>query len=144
MTAPLCVAPRQRGIRITNKEKKDRYYAKLAAEETPDRQLKYFYNDARKSAARRGIEFSISEEYYRSVWTKQNGKCAVSGIPLTLTHGTRQEQNPTKVSTDRIDNSKGYIEGNIHLVTWQVNTAKGTWALSQLLELCKNIVNHNK
>jgi hypothetical protein len=143
-TSRLQFAPKQKGVRISQKEKRDRYYKRLASEINPDRKLKYFFNSARKSAANRGIEFSITEEYFKKVWKKQKGKCAISGIDLTLVHGTKDLANPTKISTDRIDNSKGYVEGNIHLIMWQLNAAKGTWDLSQLVEVCRKVAEHNK
>ncbi len=120
-----------------NKAKKDAYYSKLSND--TNRSLTYYWQQARKGARDRKIDFSITADDIISLWSKQRGFCKLSNIPMTLTHGTLRSQNPTKVSFDRIDNSKGYHVGNIQLVTWQVNCAKSVWSTDQLVELCISI-----
>jgi hypothetical protein len=123
---------------ITNSEKKRNYYARLA-EDLP-RSLKYHFNATRKGAARRGITFSIEEYDIHDLWDKQQGLCAISGMPMSLVHGTVTKHNLQKVSVDRIDNDQGYHLHNIQLVTWQVNCAKSTGNLESLIEMAQGIV----
>jgi len=118
-----------------NKVKKDRYYAKLA--EDTDRSLTYFFKESRKSAGRRDIPFQLTEDEFRSIWKKQKGKCALSGIDLTLEHGSVTQSNPTRMSIDRIDSDYGYALSNVQLITWQLNSAKNVWSNQQLIEVCK-------
>jgi hypothetical protein len=122
---------------MENAEKKKRYYEKLALD--VNRSLRYHFSAARKSATKRNIGFYITEETIVKLWKKQKGKCALSGIEMTLTHGTSAAMNPTKISVDRIDNSLGYVDGNVQLILWQANAAKSVWSNQQLIELCKAV-----
>lgn len=47
------------------------------------------------------------------------------------------------ISIDRIDNTKGYEEGNIALVCLAVNMMKYTLELDELIDWCKNIAKAN-
>jgi len=47
------------------------------------------------------------------------------------------------ISIDRIDNTKGYEEGNIALVCLAVNMMKYTLELEELIDWCKNISKNN-
>jgi hypothetical protein len=125
-----------------NALKKQKFYAKLALD--VDRSIQYHTSQCRKNAANRGIEFEIDGAYIAKLWKKQKGKCALSKKEMTITHGSTALQNPTKVSIDRIDNTVGYIPGNVQLITWQANAAKSVWSNEQLIEMCKAIAEHNK
>lgn len=66
----------------------------------------------RYGAFSRGIEFDITPKFAEDLFDKQNGKCALSGQNITLyTSG----QNIT-ASLDRIDSSKGYVNGNVEWI----------------------------
>ena len=125
---------------MENAEKKKRYYEKLALD--VNRSLRYHFSAARKSATKRNIGFYITEDTIVKLWKKQKGKCALSGIEMTLTHGTSAAMNPTKISVDRIDNSQGYVDGNVQLILWQANAAKSVWSNQQLIEMCKAVASH--
>lgn len=120
-----------------NKAKKEAFYAKLASD--VNRSLVYHWQQARKGAIKRRIDFSITADDIIELWGKQNGLCNLSNMPMTLTHGTMTLQNPTKVSIDRIDSTTGYHKDNIQLVTWQINCAKSVWTNEQLIELCVSV-----
>jgi len=47
--------------------------------------------------------------------------------------------NPLSCSIDRIDSSKGYIEGNIQLVTARTNVAKGNMSNNEFINYCKKV-----
>ena len=52
--------------------------------------------------------------------------CPILGLELDYFAEFRQENS---VSFDRIDNSKGYVKGNVEVVSWRANRIKndGTW-----------------
>jgi len=58
-------------------------------------------------------------KHLKNLWDKQEGKCAITGIPMTLI-----PKDENTASPDRIKNSSGYIRGNIHLTCWWVNRMK--------------------
>ena len=47
-----------------------------------------------------------------------------------------------EASLDRIDSSKGYIEGNVQWVTYQANVSKHTMTMEELYEFCRKVLNH--
>lgn len=78
---------------------------------------KYLVSAARKRAIHRGTEFSITENDI-NIPTH----CPVFGTPLkTSLVGKRDWNSP---SIDRIDNSKGYIPGNVAVISYRANTIK--------------------
>tara|TARA_Y100000310_G_scaffold149653_1_gene148990 strand:- start:381 stop:731 length:351 start_codon:yes stop_codon:yes gene_type:complete len=91
--------------------------------------------------SRKEFDWEITCEYVETLWDKQEGKCALSGVFLTWQAGEgKQDFN---VSIDRKDPNKGYIIGNIQLVAQRVNIMKHTLGESEFYWWCKNIT-HNK
>lgn len=90
----------------------------------------------KKGAAKRKLIFEISQEYAWSKFINQNRKCALSGVPI---HFSDHYSEKSTASLDRIDNSKGYIEGNVQWVHKDVNFMKGTLSQDYFLELCQSI-----
>lgn len=100
-----------------------------------------FVSKFRMGAKSRNLDFLINAEYMWNLWKDQNGICNLTGEKLTLPKVSRDRKcgNYT-ASLDRIDSSKGYIEGNVQWVHKDINRLK--WDLSQdkLIELCEKIV----
>ena len=67
------------------------------------------------------------------MYISQNAKCAITGDPIPELE---------KASLDRIDSTKGYIEGNVQFVTTQANLSKHIMSMSELYEFCKKVLNH--
>ena len=65
--------------------------------------------------------------------------CPILEIPIFI--GTRKSYNNSP-TIDRIDNSKGYIKGNIKIISMLANTMKNSATNEQLLTFCKNIVKY--
>ena len=62
--------------------------------------------------------------------------CPVLGIPIIHTDGssTKKGPKPNSVSIDRIDNTKGYIKGNIRMMSHQANVMKSSASPEELLQ----------
>lgn len=73
---------------------------------------------ARARARKSGVEFTITPEDVQTVWTDI---CPIYHIPLKTNN---QKPGPDSHSIDRIDNSKGYIPGNIAIVSMKFNSEK--------------------
>lgn len=73
---------------------------------------------AKARAAMKGIPFEITIEDVRTAWTDT---CPVLLIPLKFNVGAAGPDSP---SIDRIDNSKGYVPGNIAIVSNLFNSMK--------------------
>jgi len=83
-------------------------------------------------------------EYLWNLFLEQNKKCALSGLELILNPRWSQQnkgrmENVQTASLDRIDNTKGYILGNVQWVHKQVNFMKGTMEQKEFIKFCKLI-----
>lgn len=101
------------------------------------------YNKFKRSAARRGLEWALQISDIDALYEAQGARCALSGIPLTFDHGDGATAGPGNASLDRIDNSKGYIAGNVHLVTKDVNMGKQTLSSEAFIAMCRAVAEAN-
>lgn len=106
-----------------------------------DRLLYERFHGLKDRAKRKNIECSIDENYLYKLWEKQNGLCALSGIPMTYYFDSGRV--PTNVSVDRINSNLGYIEGNLQLVCMAVNQMKSDLTIEQLKYFCRSILQNN-
>lgn len=87
-------------------------------------------------------DFNIDKEYLHKLYDLQEGRCLYTGIMMThIKDGTGYHLS--NISIDRIDNTQGYIEGNIALVCLACNMMKYTMDLKDLVKWCKLIAKHN-
>lgn len=104
-----------------------------------------WYGNAKHSAMVRGYKFNLSKEFLQKLLEKQNYKCALSNILISISKHSRNSiyYKETTASLDRIDNSKDYTEDNVQFVHKDVNRMK--WAHSQqyFIELCSKVHNAN-
>lgn len=61
------------------------------------------------------------------------GTCALTGWEISISYDSRT------ASLDRIDNSKGYIKGNIQWVHTMVNMCRNKYTLEKFIEMCKSV-----
>lgn len=91
--------------------------------------------NAKKRAEENGWEFNL--ELSDIVIPKI---CPILEVPLVI--GTKGDYMYTP-SIDRIDNSKGYIKGNIQIISMKANTMKNSASLEELKKFCKNILRYS-
>jgi len=91
----------------------------------------------RANSKKRGLKVTITPKYLRNMLAKQEGLCTITGRELLMVTDTN---NLDSLSVDRIDCSKGYIRGNVQLLTRQANSAKMTGTGEELLEFCRDVV----
>lgn len=94
----------------------------------PDAKL---LNQAMISAKARGLEFSISRE---DIIIPES--CPYLGVRLTNIGGRK----PTNISIDRIDNTKGYVPGNIQVISYLANMMKHNATLDELILFAKGVL----
>lgn len=90
------------------------------------------YSACKKSAASRKKTFEISQELFDKV---QLQNCYLCGKQNSLEHLN---------GIDRLDNSKGYIEGNIKSCCWDCNGLKRQYSLEDLFEKMMKIYETTK
>ena len=100
------------------------------------------YSSAKNGAPTRNKAFELSYEDVLSL-VKQ-GHCAMSGIPFDMNEKPfRGRDIPWRASLDRIDNSIGYLPGNIQVVAKIYNAAKYVWTDADVLKLAKALAERN-
>lgn len=100
------------------------------------------FHGLKDRSKRKNIECNIDESYLHELQERQNGMCALSGIPMTYYFDSGRV--PTNLSVDRIDPSLGYIKGNLQLVCMAVNQMKNDLTIEQLKYFCRSILQNNK
>lgn len=127
---------------------------------TPDCQKKFAHDDswervkqdykyrcarlmhsAKYRAKQINVYFDLSKEHLVKLWEDQDGRCAVSGRVFDLSRPAPDEcVRANSPSLDRIDSKGGYVEGNVRLVCYQVNTALNQYGEEALINLCRDII----
>ena len=95
------------------------------------RQEKPWISMAIKAKKRKHLSFNITSEYIKSIWPKDN-KCPALGIELKQGVKKVIDSSPT---LDRIDNSKGYIKGNVQLVCNLANRIMTSATADQVIQV---------
>jgi hypothetical protein len=89
------------------------------------------YNGAKYRAKYRGIEFSIKLQDI-----KIPEFCPLLGLPLYPAKKGFQPNSPT---LDRRDCSKGYVKGNVWVISFRANRIKSDASLKELEMIVKNL-----
>jgi hypothetical protein len=100
----------------------------------PDRYVRKWLQ-IRFGALRRGKHFSsdVTPEYIEQI-TPASGRC-----PVTDLHFTYSKDAPTDWSVDRANNARGYVRGNILIISRAANAAKGDRSLEEIRSLASGV-----
>jgi len=93
---------------------------------------------------RRKKEINITKKYLYNIYEQQNKKCALTGVDLYFTDLRTNYNRYTNASLDRIDNSKGYIKGNLQWLEKRVNMMKQQYSQDEFIEVCKMVTKNNE
>ncbi len=99
-----------------------------------------FWTHIKQSAKVRGIPFELSREEAWDLWNKQEGKCVLSKIPLSLVVNFRDQYKEQTASLDRIDSNKPYTVDNVQWVHKRINIMKNSMSNSEFIGWCKLVV----
>lgn len=88
---------------------------------------RYLWRGAKSRARRAGILFDLDPE---DIVIPTH--CPVLGIPLAIADGRQQDNSP---SLDRIDYRKGYVRGNIEVISWKANRIKSNATIEELMKV---------
>lgn len=126
-------------IAIASKVKRDR--KKMGLDQDPDvREAKIYSCYWKKilcSAKRRGIKVEVSPEYVLDLYKKQNGRCVLTGVKLVMARNSKEWKLRTQTaSLDRIDSSKGYVEGNLQWIHKKINQIKSNSDQDEFIKYC--------
>lgn len=113
-------------MRVLRKEKPEEVKAARRKSWHRDPKRKIFQS-AKSRALRRGIEFSID---LTDIILPD--LCPILGVPFI--QGTKSSYEQVH-SIDRVDNTKGYIKGNIQIISKKANSMKNSGTPEELLKL---------
>jgi hypothetical protein len=99
------------------------------------------WNGLKKEAKKRRLDFGISAKYVWELFLKQNRACSITGVPLTFC--SRCDSYDGTASLDRIDSTKGYVEGNVQWVHKNINMMKQQYSTELFFDWCKKVVIYN-
>lgn len=96
---------------------------------------RYLLSRARQRALKYGLEFNldINDIIIPEI-------CPILEKPIIYGVKGNYEYSP---SLDRIDNSKGYIKGNVRVISKRANTMKNSATIEELQTFCKNILRYS-
>ena len=81
---------------------------------------------------------TLTIECLMSLYEKQEGKCALTGVPMTYEQGKGKLR--TNISIDRIDSKRGYDNTNIRLVCTMVNKMRQDMDDTDFMAWCKLVL----
>lgn len=140
---------RRRISYIRSKYKLDTNFKHRNYKSKEDRIKGYMIRNIKFSAKRRNLDFDLD---YTDI--KLPKYCPLLGIELNYSNHKNHKllnlgdnyvdlgfNDPTKASVDRIDNNKGYVKGNIIILSRLANAMKNEASFEQLETFSKNILN---
>lgn len=117
---------------------------KWAARSTPEKRIQYSERQkkaddlniarylsrlARRRAKDKGLEFTIRPSDIQVV-----DRCPILGFQLVKNRGQWSDHS---YSLDRVDSTKGYIPGNVRVISWKANFIKNDLTLEQAERMVK-------
>ena len=97
-----------------------------------------FITSCKKSAEKRGQEFSLTKKILLDLWKAQEGRCLYSGIKMST-----QPSRHDSVSVERIDSGIGYTKFNTVLVCNAINRMKTDLLLKEFFAFCDAVSLHS-
>lgn len=98
--------------------------------------IEFYLTRVRNRANQRNLEFSLNPEDLQFPKT-----CPILNVPLHNIFSNRKRiEGEYYSSLDRIDNTKGYIKGNVIIISRLANTMKNCASFEQLEDFSKNIL----
>lgn len=101
-----------------------------------------YWGKMKNRAENRGYKIMVDIKYAWNLYLQQNKKCALSGLPIEFAIANKKSSETT-ASLDRIDSTKGYVEGNIQWVHKHINIMKNVYEQNYFISLCKLIAENN-
>ena len=94
---------------------------------------------AKNRAKEKSVSFNLTHEHLIELWETNLGCCAVTGRVLELQQSDKGSVHMNAPSLDRIEPKKGYVQGNVRIVTYMLNMAMGEYGLDELRKLAKDL-----
>lgn len=93
----------------------------------------------KKRSKKRELDFDLDLEYMKQLWAECDGICPMTGVTM-LRNSEGYDRDPVVMSVDRIVPEKGYVKGNVRLVSLWYNRARSNYGDNFMLEMCQRVV----
>jgi hypothetical protein len=103
-----------------------------------------YWSRLKKGAIARNFPFQITIEDVWKLYLRQDGKCGLTGLPITFSTCIKRRKENQTASLDRIDSSKGYTLDNVMWIHKEVNRIKTNLSNKELLYWANLISNYAK
>jgi hypothetical protein len=81
-------------------------------------------SNAKIRAKQKGVDFNLTSKYLKKIFPKNN-KCPITGLNFQFGYKNKEKINKNNSpSLDRIIPSKGYVEGNVMVISDLMNRMK--------------------
>lgn len=122
---------RRKQSKISYTKNREKYINEWAYNEKRNNRVKHWIARVKGRAKELGLEYNLTDEDFTIPKT-----CPLLNIPLFFPEHGRCSNTP---SMDRKDNSKGYIKGNVHVVSYRANAIKNNASIYELELLLENL-----
>jgi hypothetical protein len=99
---------------------------------TPQESARLLFDAVKRKARDRGLPVTIDRDYIEFLCGGPN--CPATGLEFDMRRGLWL---PFRQSLDRIDNTRGYEEGNVQVVANIYNQAKAAWPEEYVDRMCQ-------
>ena len=106
---------------------------------TEEQYLKEMLRHAKDRATKAGLPFNLELE---DLVIPE--KCPILETPISWRNSIRWQHPENVPSIDKIVPDKGYVKGNVCIISMMANTMKQNASIEQLLTFCKNMPNYLK
>jgi hypothetical protein len=132
MDEPRPGKPKQRMVKGLTKADYDKKYNEENRKGSFEKKLHTLIISRRSWAKKRGIEFSIEDSDFEPVYF-----CPLlPHIKFSFSNGDGFRED--SMSLDRIDPTKGYVKGNVQLISQKANQIKNNATLREFEEIAYN------
>jgi hypothetical protein len=126
---------RQNNKEYNNKTKYE-YYSSLKG------RLVEINRQAKRRSKKRNLEFDLNLNYLEELWNLQEGKCAVTNLPMIISQERNEgKATPFTPSLDRISFEKGYTKDNVRFVCYVVNCALHDYGIDVFNRIANAFIN---
>ena len=102
------------------------------------------YKRLKKQAKFRGIEFNLSKEQVDALTQDECFYCGDTGSNIGKLYLVSHREKVFKWNgIDRVDNTKGYVTGNVVTCCRYCNAWKSDWTYSEFINRCKRVVDRH-
>lgn len=83
----------------------------------------------------------IDADFLTTLWHKQDGLCAYSGVPMEIPQYKRN-RSMYRASLDRKDSNMPYTKDNVLWCCWGCNAGKSDFSAADYIKLCRAVVSY--